>query len=112
MYSLSADAATYLCNDEYCRSDGHVSLDVQVLDPTQELLGLTEVSIDGSEWSSAKTNTFFEQKVKHQNDKWYHTISWNYDDVVPKSAPPPKQICIRMAVQIREFPFNPFKKPR
>jgi len=99
MYSLSADAVTYLCNDRHCRSDGHISFDVQVPDPTQELLGLTELSIDGGEWTSAKTNTFFEQKVKHQNDKWYHTISWNYDDVLPKNTAPPSEICIRIAVQ-------------
>merc|ERR1711988_839699 len=99
MYSLSADAATYLCNDASCRADGHISVDVQVPDPTQELLGLTEYSIDGGNWTSAKTNTFFEQKIKHQNDKWYHTISWNYDDVVAKSTPAPTEICIKMAVQ-------------
>jgi hypothetical protein len=99
MYSLSADAVTYLCNDKACRSNGHVSVDVQVPDPTQELLGLTEYSIDGGEWTSAKTNTFFEQKVKNQNDKWYHTISWNYDDVLPKKSRAPKEICFRMAVQ-------------
>merc|ERR1712232_819596 len=99
MYSLSADAVTYLCNGEHCRSDGHISVDVQVPDPTHELLGLTEYSIDGGRWTSAKTNTFFEQKVKHQNDKWYHTISWNYDDILPKAGPRPKEICIKMAVQ-------------
>merc|ERR1712083_1272149 len=85
MYSLSADAATYLCSSDRCRADGHVSLDVQVLDPTQELLGMTEVSIDGGNWSSANTNTFFEQKVKHQNDKWYHTLSWNFDTLMPNN---------------------------
>lgn len=100
MYSLSADAATYLCNDKYCRADGHISVDVQVPDPTQELLGLTEYSIDGGEWTSAKTNTFFEQKVKHPtDDTWYHTISWNYDDVLAKNATVPEEICIKMAVQ-------------
>merc|ERR1712048_480457 len=99
MYSLSADAATYLCSTDRCRVDGHVSLDVEVSDPTEELLGLVDMSIDGGSWSSANTNTFFEQKVKHQNDKWYHTISWNYDEVFPKSATPPKEICIKMAVQ-------------
>jgi len=102
MYSHSADAVTYLCNKDLCRADGHISVDVQVPDPTHELLGLTEYSIDGGEWTSAKTNTFFEQKVKHQNDKWYHTISWNYDDVLPRSAhrgKAPKEICIKMAVQ-------------
>lgn len=99
MYSLSADAVTYLCNGDGCRSDGHISVDVQVPDPTQELLGLTEYSIDGGAWTSAKTNTFFEQKVKHQNDKWYHTLSWNYDDVLPTSSIAPSQICVKMAVQ-------------
>lgn len=99
MYSLSADAVTYLCNTAQCRADGHISLDIQVADPTQELVGLTEYSIDGGEWTSAKTNTFFEQKVKHQNNKWYHTLSWNYDDIMPKSAEAPKEICIKMAVQ-------------
>jgi hypothetical protein len=99
MYSWSADAVTYLCDGKYCRADGHISVDVQVSDPTQELLGLTEYSIDGASWTSAKTNTFFEQKVKHQNDKWYHTLSWNYDDVIPKDAPAPSEICIKVAVQ-------------
>jgi hypothetical protein len=99
MYSLSADAATYLCNDKYCRADGHISVDVQLPDPTQELIGLTEYSIDGGAWTSAKTNTFFEQKVKHIEDRWYHTISWNYDDVMPKTTKAPEEICIRMAVQ-------------
>merc|ERR1712187_135310 len=99
MYSLWADAATYLSNDEYCRSTGHFSLDVEVSDPTEELLGLVDMSIDGGSWSSANTNTFFEQKVKHQNDKWYHTISWNYDEVFPKSAPHPQEVCVTLAVQ-------------
>jgi len=74
-------------------------LDIQVTDPTQELLGLTEVSIDGGSWSSANTNTFFEQKVKHQNDKWYHTLSWNFDAVLQYNHAPPEEICIKMAVQ-------------
>lgn len=99
MYSSSADAVSYLCDTTGCRADGHISVDVQVLDPTQELLGLTEYSIDGGKWTSAKTNTFFEQKVKHQDDKWYHTISWNYDDVFPKGTAAPEEICVRMAVQ-------------
>lgn len=101
MYSLSADAATYLCNDKYCRADGHISVDVQIPDPTQELIGLTEYSIDGGNWTSAETNTFFEQKVKHNSstDKWYHTLSWNYDQVVLKNAKVPEEICVRIAVQ-------------
>jgi len=99
MYSLSADAVTYLCEADHCRSDGHISVDVQIPDPTQELVGVTEYSIDGAAWTSAKTNTFFEQKVKFQSDKWYHTLSWNYDDVLPKSAPAPTEICVRIAVQ-------------
>lgn len=37
MYSLNADAVTYLCNNEHCRSDGHISFDVHVPDPTHEL---------------------------------------------------------------------------
>jgi len=99
MYSQSADCATYLCSGEYCRSDGHISLDVEVSDPTQELLGLVDMSIDGGNWSSANTNTFFEQKVKHQNGKWYHTLSWNYDEVLSKNTTPPKEVCVKMVVE-------------
>lgn len=99
MYSLSADAVSYICNGASCRSDGHVSFDVQVPDPTHELVSVTEYSIDGAAWTSSKTNTFFEQKVKHQNNKWYHTISWNYDDIAQQDDVAPQEICFKIWVQ-------------
>jgi len=99
LYSASAEVASYLCGKTHCRANAHISFDVELQNPTDQLLSVTDYSVDGTEWTSASSVTFMEQKAKLINGTFYQTLSWNYDAIIAKSARHPKEICFKVWVQ-------------
>jgi hypothetical protein len=96
MYAISAEVAHYLCGAEYCRINAHNSIDISVPDPTDVLTSVTYYKIDGGDWSTDSSITFFEQKVKDVNGTFYHTFSWNLDKLQDKAtSKAPEQICFK-----------------
>jgi len=96
MYALSAEVAHFLCDKDYCRLNAHNSIDISVPDPTDVMTSTTYYKIDGGEWRTDSSITFFEQKVKQVNGTFYHTFSWNLDVINRnKGQKGPEEICFK-----------------